>query len=46
VNRFADMDAIYQEYFKAPFPTRNTIGVKELWGGAQVGFDVWAVKSS
>ena len=44
VNRFSDMDKIYQAYFKAPFPTRNTIGVKELWGGAQVGFDMWAVK--
>lgn len=43
VNRFADMDAIYREYFSEPYPTRNTIGVKELWGGAQVGFDVWAV---
>lgn len=43
INRFADMDRIYREYFSDPFPTRNTIGVKELWGGAQVGFDVWAV---
>jgi 2-iminobutanoate/2-iminopropanoate deaminase len=42
VNRFADMDAIYREYFSEPYPTRNTIGVAELWGGAQVGFDVWA----
>jgi 2-iminobutanoate/2-iminopropanoate deaminase len=44
INRFADMDHIYREFFSAPYPTRNTIGVKELWGGAQVGFDVWAVK--
>jgi 2-iminobutanoate/2-iminopropanoate deaminase len=43
ISRFADMDAIYREYFTEPYPTRNTIGVKELWGGAQVGFDVWAV---
>jgi 2-iminobutanoate/2-iminopropanoate deaminase len=43
VGRFADMDRIYCEYFTAPYPTRNTIGVKELWGGAQVGFDAWAV---
>ena len=43
VSRFAEMDAIYCEYFSEPYPTRNTIGVKELWGGAQVGFDVWAV---
>lgn len=44
VNRFADMDRICREFFGEPFPTRNTIGVKELWGGAQVGFDVWAIK--
>ena len=43
INRFAEMDAVYSEYFSDPYPTRNTIGVKELWGGAQVGFDVWAV---
>lgn len=43
VGRFAEMDRIYCEYFASPYPTRNTIGVKELWGGAQVGFDVWAV---
>jgi 2-iminobutanoate/2-iminopropanoate deaminase len=43
VSRFAEMDRIYREFFSAPYPTRNTIGVKELWGGAQVGFDVWAV---
>jgi 2-iminobutanoate/2-iminopropanoate deaminase len=43
ISRFAEMDQIFREYFNAPYPTRNTIGVKELWGGAQVGFDVWAV---
>ena len=44
INKFAEMDRIFREYFSAPYPTRNTIGVKELWGGAQVGFDVWAVR--
>ena len=43
VSRFEEMDAIYCEYFSEPYPTRNTIGVAELWGGAQVGFDVWAI---
>ena len=43
VTKFGEMDRIYREYFSAPYPTRNTIGVKELWGGAQVGFDVWAM---
>jgi 2-iminobutanoate/2-iminopropanoate deaminase len=45
INRFAEMDRIYRDYFSEPYPTRNTIGVKELWGGAQVGFDVWALIS-
>ncbi len=45
VNQFSEMDLVFREYFTAPYPTRNTIGVKELWGGAQVGFDVWAVCS-
>ena len=44
VSKFSEMDRIYRDYFSAPYPTRNTIGVKELWGGAQVGFDVWAIK--
>ena len=44
VGRFADMDRIFRDYASPPFPTRNTIGVKELWGNAQVGIDVWAVR--
>lgn len=44
IGRFAEMDRIYREYFTPPYPTRNTIGVYQLWGGAQVGFDVWAIK--
>jgi 2-iminobutanoate/2-iminopropanoate deaminase len=43
VSKFSEMDRIFRDYFAAPYPTRNTIGVKELWGGAQVGFDVWAI---
>ncbi len=43
MNRFAEMDTIYREYFSEPYPTRNTIGVAQLWGGAQVGLDVWAI---
>jgi hypothetical protein len=34
-----------RDFFSAPYPKRNTIGVKELWGGAQVGFDVGAVEA-
>jgi 2-iminobutanoate/2-iminopropanoate deaminase len=44
VDRFAEMDRIFRDYASPPYPTRNTIGVKELWGGAQVGIDVWAVR--
>jgi len=44
VGRFAEMDRIIRQYASSPYPTRNTIGVKELWGGAQVGIDVWAVR--
>ena len=43
ISRFGEMDTIYREYFTEPYPTRNTVGVKELWGGAQVGFDAWAI---
>ncbi|MDZ4766286.1 MAG: Rid family detoxifying hydrolase [Chloroflexota bacterium] len=43
IERFADMDRIFCDYFSAPYPARNTIGVAQLWGGAQVGFDVWAL---
>lgn len=46
IGKFDEMDRIFREYFSAPYPTRNTVGVKELWGGAQVGFDVWAIVKS
>lgn len=46
VSRFDDMDRIYREYVSEPFPTRNTIGVASLWGGAQIGVDVWAIRES
>lgn len=46
LTKFSEMDRIFREYAREPFPTRNTIGVKELWGGAQVGIDVWAVRSA
>lgn len=45
VNKFAEMDRVFRDYAREPYPTRNTIGVKELWGGAQVGIDVWAVRN-
>jgi len=44
IDHFDEMDKIFSEYAHPPYPTRNTIGVKELWGGAQVGIDVWAIR--
>lgn len=44
IDRFAEMDRIFCDYARAPYPTRNTIGVARLWGGAQVGIDVWAMR--
>ena len=44
VTKFSEMDRIFRDYAREPYPTRNTIGVKELWSGAQVGVDVWAVR--
>ena len=44
IEKFAEMDRIFREYAQSPFPSRNTIGVHELWGGAQVGIDVWAIR--
>lgn len=40
---FDAMDAAVRERFETPYPTRNTIGVKSLWGGALVGIDLVAV---
>jgi 2-iminobutanoate/2-iminopropanoate deaminase len=44
IGKFAEMDRIFRDYASPPFPTRSTVGVKELWGNAQVGIDVWAVR--
>ncbi len=44
IGRFAEMDRVMRDYITEPFPARNTIGVAALWGGAQVGLDVWAVR--
>lgn len=46
IGRFAEMDRVFAEYATPPYPTRNTVGVKELWGGGQVGIDVWALRPS
>lgn len=43
MQKYAEMDRIYREYFHPPYPTRRTVGVKELLGGAQVEIDAWAI---
>jgi|OM-RGC.v1.026437809 2-iminobutanoate/2-iminopropanoate deaminase len=43
LQKYTEMDRLYREYFHPPYPTRRTIGVKELLGGAQVEIDVWAI---
>lgn len=43
IQKYTEMDRVYREYFHPPYPTRRTIGVKELIGGAQVEIDVWAI---
>lgn len=40
---FADMNAVYQKYFTAPFPARSTIQVAALPRGSQVEIEVIAV---
>jgi 2-iminobutanoate/2-iminopropanoate deaminase len=40
---FADMNAVYEKYFSAPYPARSTIQVAALPRGAQVEIEVIAV---
>lgn len=42
---FAKVNEIYGQYFKAPYPARSTVAVKELPKGVQVEIEVLAVKS-
>jgi reactive intermediate/imine deaminase len=39
LGNFAQVNAVMQEYFDAPFPARSTIGVASLPRGAQVEVD-------
>ena len=39
LNDFAQVNAVMQEYFQAPFPARSTIGVAALPRGAEVEVD-------
>lgn len=42
---FAAMNAVYQEYFREPFPARSTIGIAALPRASKVEIEVIAVKS-
>jgi len=41
---FAAMNAIYQEFFSAPYPARSTVGVAALPRGSRVEIEVTAVQ--
>ena len=46
LTHFAAMNAVYAEFFKAPFPARSTIQVAGLPKGADVEIEVIAVHDS
>ena len=41
---FADMNAVYSEFFKAPYPARSAVSVKALPKGAMVEIEVIAAR--
>jgi 2-iminobutanoate/2-iminopropanoate deaminase len=42
MNDFADMNAVYAEFFSEPFPARSAVAVKTLPKGALVEIEVVA----
>ena len=42
MNDFADMNAVYAEFFKEPYPARSAVAVKSLPKGALVEIEVVA----
>jgi 2-iminobutanoate/2-iminopropanoate deaminase len=42
MNDFADMNAVYAEFFSAPYPARSAVAVKTLPKGALVEIEVVA----
>lgn len=44
MNDFAEMNKVYAEFFKAPFPARSAVAVKTLPKGARVEIECIAVK--
>ncbi|MBI5681857.1 MAG: RidA family protein [Deltaproteobacteria bacterium] len=45
INRFSEMNSVYGEFFKEPYPARATIEVSKLPKGVDVEIDVIAVNS-
>ena len=43
MNDFADMNAVYAEFFAEPFPARSAVAVKSLPKGALVEIEVVAI---
>lgn len=44
MNDFAEMNEVYAEFFKAPFPARSAVAVKTLPKGARVEIECIAVR--
>ena len=44
MNDFAAMNAVYQEYFSAPYPARSAVAVKTLPKNALVEIEVVAAR--
>ncbi len=44
MNDFADMNAVYAEFFTAPYPARSAVAVKTLPKGALVEIEVIAAR--
>ncbi len=44
MNDFAEMNEVYAEFFKAPFPARSAVAVKTLPKGARVEIECIAMK--
>ena len=42
MNHFADMNAVYAEFFSEPYPARSAVAVKTLPKGALVEIEVVA----
>ena len=46
MNDFADMNAVYSEFFSEPYPARSAVAVKSLPKGALVEIEVIAAQAN